>query len=77
MIENTVSKALESCFVWGEKQNMSQGFLSHCNIVCFVMRFKFLQNVLNKKEEVKHLHMRILEEEEEGEASKHNKTTEF
>jgi hypothetical protein len=26
---------------------------------------------------LKHLHMRILEEEEEGEASKHNKTSEF
>jgi len=51
VMENTVSKALKSFFVWGEKQNTNQGFLLHCNIVCFVMRFKFLQNALNKKEE--------------------------
>jgi hypothetical protein len=50
-MENTVSKALKSFFVWGEKQNTSQSFLHHCNIVCFVMRFKILQNALNKKEE--------------------------
>jgi hypothetical protein len=51
VMENTVSKALKSFFVWGEKQNTSQGFLHHGNTVCFVMRFKFLQNALNKKQE--------------------------